>query len=132
MNTITLLQEFAEQRPGLEFGNYGCRQSYASERRTIQKQLRHARLILEACNSLGVSDECWNYAMETDRLKIRNGVVDFTACQYFPTEYRLAVCRVAMSAIWAHFLTVGCKTRGEIARNARKHIPAAIVRRWFS
>ncbi len=87
MNTITLLQEFAEQRPGLEFGNYGCRQSYASERRTIQKQLRHARLILEACNSLGVSDECWNYAMETDRLKIRNGVVDFTACQYFPTEY---------------------------------------------
>lgn len=131
--TIGILRRFAHQRPNLEPGNYSSAAEYRKEARTIQRQLRDARAILNACERLGVGPDAWRDAMATDRLKVENGRAEFDACQYWPTEYRLAVCRVGMSAIWSHLRDAWqCKTRDRIQLVAREYLPASIVRRWFN
>jgi hypothetical protein len=132
MSTVALLLEFAHKRPGLEFGNYGCHKAYTAEVRAITRQLHDARKLLRACELLSVSDEDWSDAMRTDRLKVSGGVVDFSCCQYWPTEYRLAVCRVAAGALWSYFRGDGATTREAIQSKARHWLPRSIVRRWFN
>jgi hypothetical protein len=132
-STVDILRKFAAARPNLEPGNYSSAADYRREARAIQKQLRDARAILSACERLNIGPDAWRDAMATDRLKIANGRAEFDVCQYWPTEYRLAVCRVGKSAIWSHLRdAMGCKTRDEIQLAAREYLPSSIVRRWFN
>ena len=130
--TIEALHKFAAKRPRLEFGNYGCPRAYRAEVRTITRQLHDARKLLRVCKLVSISDEDWNDAMRTDRLQVSGGVVDFCACQYWPTEYRLAVCRVAAGALWSYFRSDGATTREAIQAKARHWLPRSIVNRWFN
>lgn len=106
---IAALQAFIGQRPGLEFCNYGDVTSYRAEMRAITKDLHHARQLLrdvELRDSITaemiINASKGAYSGRLSIVERADGAigVDYCAGQYFPTEYRRAVCAVLASALW--------------------------------
>jgi hypothetical protein len=117
---IDALAAFINQRGGLDFGNYGDVKAFRAEQRSITKDGKQARTLLDAVK--------WRDGIDADallkaargaysgRLTITPGCrtlvgpgvqdvthyakIDYCAGQYFPTEYRRAVCAVLASALW--------------------------------
>jgi hypothetical protein len=134
MDKITLtrtLRAFIQQRPGLEFGNYGDVTAYRAEARSIGKDLQQARtllrfvelrdsitaeMILEAARSAysGRLTIVPSYDAKTDSEVVN---VDYCTGQYWPTEYRRAACSVLSSAIWAWYRD-HCMPDGELVHNS--------------
>jgi len=120
------------QRPGLEPGNYishgmddAGRKAYRAEVRAITKDLHHARTLLMAVSRSDsiTADDLIKAAPRafSGRLTIKLGCivgqqfvqmesterqlearVSYCTGQYFPVEYRKAVCAVLASALWEH------------------------------
>lgn len=112
---LAALRAFARQRSGIEWGNYGGDGSaYRSEVRSITKDLTHATALLRAVELRSISaDDIIRASRDaysgrltlTERTTPEGGfafAVDYCAGQYFPTEYRRAVCAVLASALWYH------------------------------
>ena len=106
---IAALRAFINQRPGLEFGNYGSVSAYRAECRQIAKDKRDALELLRAVEwRESITAEAIVEAAQgayLERLTIaqrEDGAVsvDYCAGQYFPTEYRKAACAVLASALW--------------------------------
>ena len=102
---INALSAFIRQRPGLKFCDYGSLSGYRAELRSITKDLKHARDLLAyvACRD-SISAESFLYASIGKRLSIavaNDGAVSIDYCegQYWPTEYRRAVCWLLTSVI---------------------------------
>lgn len=107
-----MLRTFIQQRPGLEFCNYGNWPAYRAELRSIGTDLKHARTLLSAVeqrDSIGADDilraakgaysgRLHIEETESDRFKL-----DYCTGQYWPTEYRRAVCAVLSSALWDYW-----------------------------
>jgi len=108
---IAALRAFINQRPGLEFGNYGSVPAYRAELRQIARDKREALELLRAVE--------WRGSITTERIidaakgaysgrlaieQRDNGAVSVEYCagQYFPTEYRKAACAALASALWRH------------------------------
>lgn len=105
---LDLLAAFIHQRPGLEFGNYGNVTAYRSEMRSITRDRHIAKRLL--------ADVRWRTSIDEARLRdafrafsgrltltdLPDGRLrlDYCTGQYFPTEYRKAVCSVLASALW--------------------------------
>ena len=103
---IDSLHTFVRQRPGLEYGNYGDPVAYRAEMRAITKDLHQARELLryvELRDSITGADIIKaSESAFSGRLTIcDDATIDYCTGQYFPTEYRKAVCAVLSSAIWA-------------------------------
>ena len=106
------LRTFARQRPGLEFGNYGCIVAYRSEMRSITKDLAQAQSMLSAVElrdsiSADAIIEASKHAY-SGRLTITESEpgkfsIDYCTGQYWPAEYRRAVCAVLSSALWSYW-----------------------------
>lgn len=138
---LNALDRFVAQRPGLDPRNYGDGSSYRAEYREILRDKHHAEALLRAV--------AWRDAITAERLLAAskhsfsgrlsidaqpNGAVrvDYCTGQYFPTEYRRAVCAVLSSALWDYFRNgCGCKTGDDIRRMAGRELGATIARRWF-
>lgn len=112
---LAALRVFARQRSGIEWGNYGGEgAAYRSEVRSITKDLTHATALLRAVELRSISaddiirasrDAYGGRLTLTERTTPEGGFsfdVDYCAGQYFPTEYRRAVCAVLASALWYH------------------------------
>ena len=106
---IAALYAFIGQRPGLEYGNYGEPVSYRAEQRAITKDRHQARQLIrdvELRDSISADDIInASKGAYSGRLTIveRAGgaiAIDYCAGQYFPTEYRRAVCAVMASVLW--------------------------------
>lgn len=107
---LSALREFIAKRPGLEFANYGDAQSYNAEARSILKDLHHARALLRYVEMRpSITAESIIEASKrafSSRLTITPSTdgesfeLDYCVGQYWPTEYRRAVCAVLSSAIW--------------------------------
>ena len=135
---IDALNRWIAQRPGLDFGNYGNVSSYRAELRSIGKDLRHARAMVNyvawhdsitAEMIMSAADNGGRLTLTADGDKVR---IDYVTGQYWPTEYRRAVCNLMSSVIWA-WLREDCKceTGDDIRRAARREIGQSIARRWF-
>jgi hypothetical protein len=120
---IAALRAFMNQRSGIEFGNYGDVTAFRAEQRSITKDLREAREIMRAVelsDSITADDllkaaQCafsgrltikltmGGYSDPKDRTYRDTCVtIDYCTGQYFPTEYRRAVCAVLASALWEY------------------------------
>ena len=103
---IDALNAWVNQRPGLEFGNYGDVSSYRAEMRSIGKDLQHARAMINyvACHDSITVEMILKAADNGGRLSIvvkgDTVTLDYCTGQYWPTEYRPAVCRLLSSVIW--------------------------------
>ena len=58
--------------------------------------------------------------------------VDYCTGQYYPVEFRAAVCHTLSSALWDYFRErCGCQTADAIRTMARRELGRSIARRWF-
>ena len=119
---VAALDAFIRQRPGLEFGNYGDVSSYRSEVRSIGKDLQHARALLRYVEwHDSITAEMILSAAQSGRLSIKvdgNKVrVDYCTGQYWPIEYRPAVCRLLSSVIWDYWRDQ-CMPDGQLVHNS--------------
>jgi hypothetical protein len=151
---INALQRFIAQRPGLEFGNYGDVSAYRSEMRSITKDRHHAETMLRAISwrdsiTADAIIEASRHAF-SGRLTITEPdpgrfVLDYCTGQYWPTEYRRAVCAVLSSALWGYWRSnipahEGAETyqpgirdmSGAIRKTARAELSRSIAHRWFN
>ena len=131
---IESLRQFAEQRPGLEFANYADTASYRAESYRIFRQLADAKRLLIAVEkrpSISADDIL---AQLTKRLTWdeARGELDYCTGQYWPVEYRAAVCSALSSVLWDYFRESGYKTAPEIRKAARRWFDAGLVDRWFN
>lgn len=139
MNEKTKLVEslyaFVNQRPGLEFGNYGCVASYRSEQRQIAKDKRHAELLLAFVLRSSISAERIQSGLSafSGRLSWDGNALSYCAGQYFPTEYRKAVCACLARTVWDWLREeCNCDSREKIQAAARRNLGLAVARRWFN
>ncbi len=124
---LEALYAWIRQRPGLEYGNYGEPKSYNQELRSITKDLREARTLLRAVDLSSITGKELEAAFSafSGRLEWKNYELHYCTGQYWPTEYRKAVCAVAASALWSHY-------RDDFAKAAKKDESAGdAIRRKF-
>jgi hypothetical protein len=136
---IDALTRFVRQRPGLEFGNYGNLPSYRTEQRSILRDLHDAEILLAKLSRSSVPVDTIKEAFSrayAGRLSWEGGSLEYCPGQYYPTEYRKAVCAVASQALWDYY---GCdvpfniENRGDKVRAIfRRMFPRAIASRWFN
>ena len=113
LSILRMLRDFAEQRPGLAPRNYishwsdaAGRAAYRAEARRITRQLHDAQELLALAS---MTPDAIGPHLRAELQHGRLALVpdgdgwrlDFTTCQYWPTEYRAAVCRVLAGALWA-------------------------------
>lgn len=144
-NLIQALSHFIKQRPGLEFGNYGDVGAYRSELRSITKSRHHAEALLAQVSwreSITVDDiirasqHAYSGRLTITRTDAGGFRIDYCTGQYFPTEYRKAVCAVLSSVLWDYWREgnpYGNKPgAGDYIRDtARKELGRSIAQTWF-
>lgn len=108
MNTIEKLSKFVNQKPGLEFANYGDVTCYRSEMREITADRNDFFELLSIAASR--YDNELNEVL-TKELKSSSGrltlnekdQLEYTTGQYFCTEYRPAACSVLSRLIFRSY-----------------------------
>ena len=141
---LQAVRTFARQRPGLEFGNYGDVSAYRAELRGITRDLAEAQTLLGAIEHTGMTVEelLAGFDAFSGRLTCAevNGAVRLEYCtgQYWPTEYRRAVCAVAASALWQYYrddfsasAKAGESAGDAIRRKFRSWFGRGLASRWF-
>jgi len=147
---VAALDAFIRQRPGLEFGNYGDLSAYRAEVRSIGKDLQHARAMLRyvewhdsiTADMILDAAKSGRLSIVVDGNKVR---VDYCTGQYWPTEYRPAVCRLLSSVIWHWMRETAPVDAGPIdkfsnlqnvgpwiRKQASRELGTSIARRWFA
>lgn len=140
MNKQTIIQalrRWIEQRPGLEFANYGDIRAYRAEQRDITRDLHHARELLRAVewrdsitaeDILRAASGRLTIAVDGDSVRI-----DYCTGQYFPTEFRPAASRVLSSVLWVYWRENMESPDGyALRRTARRELSRAVARRYFN
>jgi hypothetical protein len=121
----TLLRAFIKQRPGLDFANYGCATSYRSELRSITRQRADALQLLRAVElreSISAQDlievfpRAYSGRLELTETKGKPALF-YCAGQYYPTEYRAAVCAVLARCLWV-WVSTDCMPQGRLVHNS--------------
>jgi len=132
---LSTLEKFIAQPPRLEVGNYvsggndwnGWR-ALRQERRSITKDLKTAKLLLPMVKAqvpLGILKEA--FRAYSGRLEWNGKSLHYTAGQYFPTEYRKAVCAVFSQALWDTWREAGLSPRDTAERTLPKWVSV-----WFN
>ena len=140
---IACLRKFIAQRPGLEFGNYGDVSAYRSEMRSITKDRHHAEAMLSsvawrdsitADTILEASKHAFSGRLTITEPTPGRFVLDYCTGQYWPTEYRRAVCSVLSSALWDYWRECGgaASTGDAIRKAASRELSRSIAQRWFN
>lgn len=132
---LSMLTRFVNQRPALDFANYGDARAYRSESRAITGDLHDFNALAAACGwrSVDIAPH-----LDGGRLTLDGEgsawTLDYCTGQYFPTEYRKAACRALASALWAYWReSAGDGATGhDIRRTARRELGARLARRYFA
>ena len=142
---LDALRVFISQRPGLDFGNYGDVSAYRSESRSITKDKHHAQALLSAVawrdsitadDIIAASRHAFSGRLTIEELPAGFSIRYCTG-QYFPTEYRAAVCSVLSSALWAYWRD-GSPYEGKLGAGhyvrdvARRELGRPLAARWFN
>ena len=141
-NILQALTAFVNSRPGLGFANYGNVSAYRSELRSVTKDRAQALELLSAVSwrESITAEMIIDAAMHSfsGRLSIvpsgeNNGVhIEYCTGQYYPTEYRRAVCAVLSSVLWSYFRANGADTGDDIRKTASRELSRSLARRWFN
>ena len=131
---LALVSAYIEARPGFDWRDYqGCPASiYRADYATARRGLHDGRALLRACALSGVTAATLADALtDARRLTLTVDGLEFTACQYPPTEYRAAACRALADALYRHYLADdGDRTR--TLRTLRNVLGARLVARWLA
>lgn len=142
------LRAWINQRPGLEFGNYGEASAYRSEMRSITRDRADALQILRyvelrdsitANMLIAAFPRAYSGRLSLDRDPKGRMRLDYCTGQYWPTEYRRAAAAVLASAVWDWMRSSMPKndalksvSPGDYLRNAfKREFGRSIQKRWF-
>ena len=139
---IALLRSFVNQRPGLDFANYGEIKSYRAELRGITRQRADAIQLLravelrdsiEAGELVAAFPRAYSGRLELVETKGKLAL-NYCAGQYFPTEYRAAVCAVLARCLWHHWANhfASPNSPHHIRETAKSEFGRGIASRWFN
>jgi len=143
---IGALYTFIGQRPGLEFGNYGDVPNYRAEVRAIGKDLTQARQLLRyvelrasitADDIIEASLRAYSGRLTITTTDDGKVSIDYCTGQYFPTEYRKAVCAVMSAVLWAwkrdQCMPAGIEKPGDYLRASfKREYGRGMASRWFN
>lgn len=133
---ISTLHDFINTRPQLDFRDYGDFSTYRQEQRSITADLLDARELLRIVSMYPSSiaylrDELENGTGRlTAKFEGEKITLDYCVGQYFPTEYRKAVCRACASALFRFFRDNGCDNRSEILKAFKRATSSRRVLRY--
>jgi hypothetical protein len=145
---IDTLRGFTAQRSGLNTRDYvsgwndkdGLSALRADQYR-MRKHGQHARQLLRAVELSGITADDIVRESAGQRLEVdgESGAISFTACQYFPTEYRAAVCRLCAAVLWEHYredfaaaAKAGESAGDAIRRKFRAWFGRGMASTWFN
>jgi len=154
---IELLRKFTNQRSGIDYRNYSrgslrwnprsLRNEYVqssglkNDIARIAQSGRDARILLQLVENtptITADDLRRSFSAYAGRLELKQEGdskwrLSYCTGQYFPTEYRDAVCAVLSSAIWNYIRTMPNMESGDdIRKQARKMFGRGIASRWFN
>lgn len=139
---LDALRAFVDSRPGFDPRNYGDARSYRADTGRAQRDRRDAHALLGAVYREAFSTDdngrdkllcCLREAMSPrQRLALHDdGRLEYTAGQYYPTEYRAAACRALADTLWSYWWAPGA-TGDSLRKTARNVLGARLTRRWFN
>ena len=141
---ISAMIRFINQRPGLEFANYGDVDAYRhdSSRITRDKHLAH-RLVnyvmqrdsITAADIIEASKRAYAGRLQIDQISQDGQEFEVNYCtgQYFPTEYRRAAACVLACAIWERLREDSPGTDADhIRKAARRELGRTLAREFFN
>ena len=103
--TTEKLIKFVNQRPNLDFNDYGDISAYRSESREITNDRKDFYEMLSLANIFvdDIETKLTAYLQaNSGRLQInKEGNLEYCTGQYFPTEYRPAATNAIKSLVWA-------------------------------
>lgn len=132
-NILSLVSAYIEARPGFDWHNYqGCPASiYRADYAIALRGLHDGRALLRACALSSVTAATLTEALtDARRLTLTDGRLEFTACQYQPTEYRAAACRALADALYRHYMPDAADRAGAL-RVLRNVLGSRLVARWL-
>jgi len=151
MNTQTKFQEtaginpitdqlinFVNQRPGLQFADYGDYKIFRKESREIANDLKDFHEILGLAFRFVGSHKLEYYLNDylrhtSGRLSLVDGKLQYITGQYFPTEYRPAASRVLSSIIWNIIRATDETATGSDIRNfLKKKVSRRVYNYYFN
>lgn len=136
------LRAWIDQRPGLEYVNYGDPVSYRAELRGITRDKRDAQTLLAAVelSPVTVDQLKEGFRAYSGRLTWEDdgkggGRLSYCTGQYWPTEYRKAACAVLAAALWdeaRESLPKDTPQPGNVMRARFQHLfGRSIQKRWL-
>lgn len=140
---LAALRAWIDQRPGLEYVNYGDPVSYRAELRGITRDKRDAQIFLTAVELSPVTVDQLKEGFQgaySGRLTWKEdgkggGRLSYCTGQYWPTEYRKAACAVLAAALWdeaRESLPKDTPQQGNVMRARFKRLfGRSIQKRWF-
>jgi hypothetical protein len=137
---IAALRKFVAKRSGLDWRNYYCSyadvdgvKAYRADRAEIAKDGKHARQLLTLCELLKIPLTRLVRSQDRLNMNVETASVEYTTGQYFPTEYRAAVCRACASAIWDWLInTERARNRAEVQAWIKARLGRGIANAWFN
>ena len=135
MNTQEIksaLRAFVAQRPGFDYRNYGTVSAYRANQKRAMRDKADALALINAFPDDADPRFLVGVLSSGNRLSLEGDQLDYTAGQYYCTEYRAAVCRVVSDALrslsWAQSQERLTETRKRMARIVGR----GCANRWFS
>ena len=135
MNTPELkaaLRAFVAQRPGFDYRNYGTVSAYRADQKRAMRDKADALALISAFPDNADPRFLVGVLSSGNRLSLEGGQLEYTAGQYYCTEYRAAVCRAVSDALralsWAQSQERLAETRKRMARIVGR----GCANRWFS
>ncbi len=134
------IRRFLAQRPNMDARNYCTPRDngagwrlYRKEAAEVARDKRDA-LSLLAWAYVHVEESFFvaAFALPGERLHLNEGRLEYTAGQYWPTEYRKAVCRKLASLFWHSVPFEVNNHRRNVQAKAKRAFSRAIVSRWFN
>lgn len=136
---LEALEDFVNSRPGFDPRNYDSARSYREDYSVALRDLHDARALLRAMRwrdsitEERVMQEAKGKRLSLSRTQDGRVQIDYCTGQYYPTEYRRAVCRLLASVFWVYLREdCGHSTGDAIRAAARRELGARLARRWFS
>lgn len=138
---LDALRGLAESRPGIDPRNYishwaddAGRRAYRADARRATRDLRDARELLRQVERAGLTGADLARALaDESRLSWHGEALDYCPGQYYATEYRAAVCRVAALALWTWYAghMIGQPGTADRVRRAMSNtLGRRLARRW--
>lgn len=127
-----LLRAFVAQRPGLDYRNYNTASAYRADQKRTMRDKADALALINAFPDDADPRFLVGVLSSGNRLSLEGGQLEYTAGQYYCTEYRAAVCRAVSEALrslsWAQSQERLAETRQRMARIVGR----GCANRWFS